>query len=70
MSGNVHEWCWDRYGIISNSTPATGAASGANRVMRGGSWSSNDSHCEVAFRYYYNPDDAADAIGFRVVCAP
>ncbi|GHV22188.1 hypothetical protein FACS189494_08670 [Spirochaetia bacterium] len=69
MSGNVWEWCWDRYGTISSSTPATGAASGADRVIRGGGWDdSGASSCEVAYRNGFNPDGANGAFGFRVVC--
>ena len=39
MSGNVYEWCSDRYGSYSSGsqTNPTGAASGADRVRRGGS---------------------------------
>ena len=40
MSGNVREWCYDWYGTVSAETvtaPA-GAASGSDRVSRGGSW--------------------------------
>ena len=44
MSGNVREWCWDRYG---NSFPTgtdnpTGPDSGDSRVLRGSRFSSND----------------------------
>ena len=39
MSGNVWEWCWDRWcDSISSDTPATGSASGSIRCQRGGSW--------------------------------
>ena len=40
MSGNVWEWCWDRYGSLSGALPPdyAGAASGSYRVLRGGSW--------------------------------
>ena len=40
MSGNVWEWCWDRYGAYSSGsqTDPQGASSGVNRVIRGGSY--------------------------------
>ena len=38
MTGNVWEWCWDRYGIITADTPFDGVvpSSGDSRVKRGG----------------------------------
>ncbi len=70
MSGNVWEWCWDRYGSISASTDSAGAgaSSGTFRVLRGGGWNGDASHCSVAIRTYedpYNHDNRH--LGFRVV---
>lgn len=42
MSGNVWEWCWDRYGTVESYTPESGAASDSSRVQRGGSWYGSD----------------------------
>ena len=53
MSGNVFEW--------------SGAASGSNRVARGGSWSLDADFCAVSIRDYYNPDGRYYYLGFRVV---
>lgn len=40
MTGNVREWCADRYGIYSggSQTDPKGPCSGRLRVLRGGSW--------------------------------
>ena len=68
MSGNAKEWCWDWYGGISSSSASDGAASGNNRVQRGGSWYSGGNHySQVAFRDYYYPYDRDRFYGFRVV---
>ena len=70
MSGNVWEWCWDRWtDTITTSTPSTGAASGSSRVARGGGWSSSASYCSVFSRYYGDPGDRGNILGFRVVCS-
>jgi len=72
MSGNVGEWCWDWYGNYGSaaqtnpSGPSSGA-SGADRVVRGGSWSTIDSGVRVASRNYAGPLDRRDERGFRVV---
>jgi formylglycine-generating enzyme required for sulfatase activity len=69
MSGNVWEWCSDRYdsdyystcksqGTVSNPS---GPKSGSDRVLRGGSWSSYASFCRVADRSYSYPDYRAAA---------
>ena len=52
MSGNVYEWCSDRYADYSSysQTNPTGPASGSHRMYRGGSWSGNARDCRVSFR--------------------
>ncbi|MBQ0052157.1 MAG: SUMF1/EgtB/PvdO family nonheme iron enzyme [Treponema sp.] len=76
MSGNIGEWCWDRYGDIDAEVPAFGAASGMFRVIRGGSWLSVIDGCRVDARgygvpYYQWNDDMLDGpdstCGFRIV---
>ena len=75
MSGNVREWCWDRWTYtITTSTPSTGTASGSDRVLRGGCWDSNASNCTVSSRCYDYPDSRdfdyrSFQYGFRVVCS-
>ncbi len=44
-----------------------GAASGSNRVKRGGSWNNNASNCTVANRNNNNPDNRNNNIGFRLL---
>ena len=70
MSGNVYEWCWDWYDASYYSSRASnnpkGPASGSYRVLRGGSWGSNDYFCRVAFRFNYSPASRSYYIGFRV----
>ena len=69
MSGNVWEWCYDRYGTVNTGTETapTGAASGSNRVGRGGSWSLYANNASVCYRGYDYPYGRGDFLGFRVV---
>ena len=68
MSGNVWEWCSDRYGDYSSSaqTNPTGPASGANRVLRGGGWSDDARYCRVSFRSSLSPSGSYSYMGFRL----
>ena len=72
MSGNVWEWCFDRYGAIEagDVTDPTGAASGFNRVCRGGSWSNGAEGCVVGLRIIFSPVECDDFLGFRLACRP
>ncbi|MFI3306228.1 MAG: SUMF1/EgtB/PvdO family nonheme iron enzyme [Rikenellaceae bacterium] len=68
MSGNVTEWCWDWFGAVQEGifTDPTGAASGENRVCRGGLWYMQGAFAHLSLRGgYYNYDRSWD-IGFRV----
>lgn len=69
MIGNVWEWVQDRYGQYGSALaedPA-GPASGAYRVMRGGSWDNNPGLCRAATRLHVSPEHRFDFAGFRIV---
>jgi formylglycine-generating enzyme required for sulfatase activity len=61
MSGNVWEWCWDRYGSYGSAAQDNppGPTSGTYRVLRGGSWDN--------FGDYGRGAGRVNSIGFRPV---
>ena len=66
MHGNVLEWCLDWYGTYPGTVnDPSGAASGSDRVRRGGSWNYNAGYCRSANRFNANPDNRLNSIGFR-----
>jgi len=69
MSGNVAEWCWDRYGSYSGGaqTNPMGADSGADRVRRGGGVLDLTETTRSVARDHLNPSSTRDDIGFRLV---
>ena len=71
MSGNVFEYCWDRYGSSSGYPGGTedpeGPDTGSDRVKRGGSWSDLASYCAVSGRINGSPYGRYGNNGFRLV---
>ena len=72
MVGNVWEWCADWFSrdwhLTHTRVDPAGPASGAARVLRGGSYLCHDSYCNryrVAARYSNTPDTATGNAGFR-----
>jgi formylglycine-generating enzyme required for sulfatase activity len=75
MHGNVWEFCLDIATDTYDDAPLDGGASlagppGANRILRGGSWSHNPAICRSAYRDAIPPDYPGwqGRIGLRVVC--
>jgi formylglycine-generating enzyme required for sulfatase activity len=61
MSGNVWEWCSDRYGDYGSS------ASSSDRVLRGGGWHDAATNCRVASHSDCSPENRDNYRGFRVL---
>ncbi|MFM2094024.1 MAG: hypothetical protein RIS70_1148 [Planctomycetota bacterium] len=72
MYGNVWEWCADWYGEYPVGAVAdpSGAATGSNRVYRGGSWLDGPSLCRSAARLSNIPSARFGSLGFRVAMSP
>ena len=72
MSGNVWEWCSDRYGDYSAGaqTNPQGPSAGSDRVLRGGRWGSRARYCRVSNRDYGDPGNSLSRSGLRLVLVP
>ena len=73
MSGNVCEWCWDRfdgnYYIGSPIDDPKGPSYGLKRVGRGGAWNDRAGSSSVACRSSGTPDRGWFYCGFRILLA-
>ncbi len=67
MSGNVWEWCSDRwYSYTEESKTNPYVSRGSGRVLRGSSWGSSATDVHVAYRGGSSPTAAYNFYGFRV----
>lgn len=76
MSGNVAEWCWDRYsdtvstGSVTNPLSASSSPT-TKRVLRGGAWSLTAEkavyECMTGKRDFDTASATHSSIGFRLV---
>lgn len=69
MSGNVLEFCWDWFADYSKQPEGeqpTGPSIGTQRVSRGGSWSPYTLFIYAGDRYYFNPSEYYNYLGFRI----
>ena len=68
MSGNVWEWCNDKYGTYSSreQNNPVGPPFGSDRVIRGGSYYSFPKICRVSDRNSNNSGARYNDLGFRL----
>jgi len=74
MSGNVFEWCQDRYDHTDyySKSPVNdpcNTASGEDRVLRGGGWRNTAQFCRSTNRDGFFPDIRKNFFGFRLCCS-
>ena len=71
MSGLVREWCHDwfdsDYYDNSPSNNPRGPRQGDCKVIRGGSFNTDEEECDICYRYYESPDSRLEDVGFRLV---
>lgn len=74
MSGNVREWCMDKYGVdYYNASPEKNPYNKLSpvlpddRTVRGGSFNSSNTECMSSCRDHSNPNLYDNQTGFRVV---
>jgi len=71
MSGNAWEWCWDIYdkNYYSESPESNpdGAEKGANRVYRGGNFSSKLDFTRITRRFYLSQTLESGMVGIRLI---
>ena len=70
MSGNVNEWCSDKFGAYLNSSQKDpkGTSSGNQRVIRGGAYNSSEGRVRILYRSSFKTGNFdSPALGFRLV---
>ena len=68
MTGNVCEWCYDRFGYYTeeHQTDPTGPETGSSKMHRGGCWQYFDYNCRVTRRNYFAPGAIRNYMGLRL----
>ncbi|NBV86678.1 MAG: HYR domain-containing protein, partial [Verrucomicrobia bacterium] len=67
MSGNVFQWCWDRYSSgYTGGTDPQGPLNSGQRSGRGGSWAHGADWERIGRRWQANPWDYNNWLGFRL----
>jgi formylglycine-generating enzyme required for sulfatase activity len=69
MTGNVWEWCHDKYGSYTRGTQTnpTGSNSSSERVARGGCWGRPAEFCRVSGkRNHADPTYSDLGLGVRI----
>ncbi len=74
MTGNMWEWCQDKYGRFyyeeNIKYSPEGPKDGTGRVRRGGSWFTSAKNCRNASRSHVNEDYKDNSVTFRLAQYP